>query len=65
VDGALLIADRWHNRIRRVDPATGVITTIVGSRQARAVPSEPPDPANVRLGAFRKLRRLPNKGTIC
>ena len=30
-DGALLIADRGHARIRRVDPATGVITTLVGS----------------------------------
>jgi sugar lactone lactonase YvrE len=31
-DEALLIADRLHSRIRRVDPATGVITTIVGTR---------------------------------
>jgi sugar lactone lactonase YvrE len=31
-DGALLIADRLHSRIRRVDPMTGVITTIVGTR---------------------------------
>lgn len=30
-DGALLIADRRHHRIRRVDPTTGVITTIAGS----------------------------------
>jgi sugar lactone lactonase YvrE len=30
-DGALLIADRLHHRIRRVDPATNVITTIAGS----------------------------------
>ena len=32
-DGALLIADRVHSRIRRVDPVTGVITTIVGTRE--------------------------------
>jgi sugar lactone lactonase YvrE len=30
-DGALLIADRAHARIRRVDPNTGVITTVAGS----------------------------------
>jgi sugar lactone lactonase YvrE len=30
-DGALLIADRGHSRIRRVDPVTGVISTAVGS----------------------------------
>ena len=30
-DGALLIVDRLHHRVRRVDPATSVITTIVGS----------------------------------
>ena len=30
-DGALLIADRLHARIRRVDPGTGIITTLVGS----------------------------------
>ena len=31
-DGALLIADRLHSSIRRVDPVTGVMTTIVGTR---------------------------------
>src|SRR5262245_57823973 len=30
-DGALLIADRRHSRIRRVDPVTGIITTRAGS----------------------------------
>jgi sugar lactone lactonase YvrE len=30
-DGAMLIADREHARIRRVDPNTGVITTVAGS----------------------------------
>jgi sugar lactone lactonase YvrE len=30
-DGALLITDRLHVRIRRVDPLTGIISTLVGS----------------------------------
>lgn len=30
-DGALLIVDRSHVRIRRVDPVTGIISTLVGS----------------------------------
>ncbi len=30
-DGALLITDRTHNRIRRVDPTTGIISTLAGS----------------------------------
>src|SRR6185503_6443501 len=32
-DGALLIVDRVHNRIRRVDPATDLISTLAGSIQ--------------------------------
>lgn len=32
-DGALLIVDRVHARIRRVDPATGIISTLAGSIQ--------------------------------
>src|SRR5262245_1153921 len=32
-DGALLIADRVHARIRRVDPVTGLISTVAGSIQ--------------------------------
>jgi sugar lactone lactonase YvrE len=32
-DGALLIVDRVHARIRRVDPTTGIISTLAGSIQ--------------------------------
>jgi sugar lactone lactonase YvrE len=32
-DGAMYICEREGNRVRKVDPATGVITTIAGSGQ--------------------------------
>jgi hypothetical protein len=30
-DGKLYIADEWNHRIRRFDPATGIVTTVAGS----------------------------------
>jgi hypothetical protein len=30
-DGKLYIADEWNQRVRRWDPATGIITTVVGT----------------------------------
>ena len=55
-DGALLIADRRHARIRRVDPTTGVITTIVGTfpgarSNVPADQGEIKDPLRVRFDA--------------
>jgi sugar lactone lactonase YvrE len=41
-DGALLIADADHSRVRRVDPSTGVITTAAGTVSGALGDSFPP-----------------------
>jgi len=46
-DGALLIADRDHHRIRRVDPTTGVITTYAGTLEGE-IGTGPPDEVQLK-----------------
>jgi sugar lactone lactonase YvrE len=47
-DGALLIADYQHHRIRRIDPASGVITTIAGTLQGVGGDGATPDVAELK-----------------
>ncbi len=35
LDGTIYIADTWNHRIRKVDPLTGIMTTIAGTGQPR------------------------------
>jgi sugar lactone lactonase YvrE len=47
-DGAILVADTRHNRVRRVDPATGVITTLAGTLEGVAGDGGTPDTAELK-----------------
>jgi len=47
-DGGLLIADSQHNRVRRVDPATGTITTLAGTLEGSAGDGGTPDTAELK-----------------
>jgi len=47
--GNLLIADAFNNRIRRVDSATGIITTVVGNGSTTAVDGVPATSSGLRL----------------
>jgi sugar lactone lactonase YvrE len=40
-NGNLFLADWEHNRIRRIDAATGIITTIAGNGQPKRGPHPP------------------------
>ena len=47
-DGAILIADSMHHRIRRVDPATNVITTLAGTLEGTFGDGGTPDTAQLK-----------------
>jgi sugar lactone lactonase YvrE len=47
-DGAVLIADYQHHRVRRIDPQSGVITTLAGTLQGTAGDGGTPDVAELK-----------------
>jgi sugar lactone lactonase YvrE len=47
-DGAILIADSEHHRVRRVDPGSGTITTLAGTLQGTEGDGGPPDQAQLK-----------------
>lgn len=48
-DGTLLIADSQHHRIRRVDPGTGVITTLAGTFEGTFGNGQPATAAQLKV----------------
>jgi sugar lactone lactonase YvrE len=53
-DGALLVADTQHHRIRRVDPASGIITTLLGTIEGSSGDGLPAPAAQLK-GPVRSL----------
>jgi sugar lactone lactonase YvrE len=60
--GNLLITDAVNNRIRRIDSATGIITTVVGNGSTRAVDGVPAVNSGLRLVPPPAL--APRPGTV-
>jgi sugar lactone lactonase YvrE len=53
-DGALLVADTQHHRIRRVDPTSGIITTLLGTIEGSSGDGLPAPAAQLK-GPVRSL----------
>src|SRR4029077_11355542 len=47
-DGAVLIADSMHHRIRRVDPVTNIIATLAGTLEGSEGDGGTPDTAGLK-----------------
>jgi sugar lactone lactonase YvrE len=68
-DGAVLIADYQHHRIRRIDPGSGVITTLAGTLQGTEGDGGTPDvvqlkgPVRVRLTKLGDVLIVEREGT--
>jgi hypothetical protein len=63
-DGALLVSDRGNDRVRRIDPATGVITSFAQVGEPYGIDVAPDGTVFVVDGKLRRVVRLSASGAM-